>query len=159
MLVTNKCIAKIKSFALGGRSFIVQLERARVGAMMIYRSIKTAFFAAIMVGLTGFADPTTLALSGSNSTAHAASLLASPYARLNSGDNKFRSLTRDRATVFYVAEDCASVGQKVAAAQGGTLTKATSAVQNGAPVCVVVVLVPGRAGERPRRVEVAVPAK
>lgn len=55
--------------------------------------------------------------------------------------------------------DCAAIGQQVAAAQGGTLTKATAAVQNGKPVCIVVVLVPGRDGERPRRVEVAVPAK
>lgn len=60
----------------------------------------------------------------------------------------------------YVAgKDCAEVGQQVAASQGGTLTKATAAVQNGEPVCIVVVLVPGRDGERPRRVEVAVPAK
>lgn len=58
-----------------------------------------------------------------------------------------------------VAGDCAAAGQRVAAAQGGTLTKATPAVQNGREVCVVVVLVPGRDGERPRRVEVAVPAE
>jgi hypothetical protein len=57
-----------------------------------------------------------------------------------------------------VAGDCVAVGQKVAAEQGGTLTKATPSTQNGRNVCVVVVLVPGRDGERPRRVEVAVPA-
>lgn len=56
------------------------------------------------------------------------------------------------------AADCSSVGQKVAELQGGTLARATSVVQNGKEVCVVVVLVPGRDGERPRRVEVAVPA-
>ncbi len=61
--------------------------------------------------------------------------------------------------VLRVAGDCAEIGQQVAAQQGGTLTKATAAVQNGTPVCIVVVLVPGRDGERPRRVEVAVPAK
>lgn len=61
--------------------------------------------------------------------------------------------------VLRVAGDCASIGQQVAAQQGGTLTKATPAVQNGVPVCIVVVLVPGRDGERPRRVELAVPAK
>jgi hypothetical protein len=49
------------------------------------------------------------------------------------------------------------VGEQVAAKQGGQLAKATPSTQNGAPVCVVVVLVPGRDGERPRRVEVAVP--
>jgi len=57
-----------------------------------------------------------------------------------------------------VAGDCVAIGQQVAAQQGGTLTKATPSVQNGKDVCVVVVLVPGRNGERPRRVEVAVPA-
>ncbi|MDR0254097.1 MAG: hypothetical protein LBI75_13040 [Brucellaceae bacterium] len=61
--------------------------------------------------------------------------------------------------VTRISGDCAEIGQQVAAQQGGTLTKATASVQNGAPVCIVVVLVPGRDGERPRRVEVAVPAK
>ncbi len=61
--------------------------------------------------------------------------------------------------VVAAADDCAAAGQRVAAAQGGTLTKATPAVQGGRNVCVVVVLVPGRDGERPRRVEVAVPAE
>ncbi|WP_353619312.1 hypothetical protein [Ochrobactrum sp. SFR4] len=64
-----------------------------------------------------------------------------------------------QSRIIRVAGDCAAIGQQVAAQQGGTLTKATAAVQNGAPVCIVVVLVPGRDGERPRRVEVAVPAK
>lgn len=64
-----------------------------------------------------------------------------------------------QALIRYVSGDCASIGQQVAAQQGGTLTKATASTQNGAPVCIVVVLVPGRDGERPRRVEVAVPAK
>jgi hypothetical protein len=57
-----------------------------------------------------------------------------------------------------VAADCSAVGQQVADSQGGTLARATSVVQNGKEVCVVVVLIPGRDGERPRRVEVAVPA-
>ncbi|MEP7456802.1 hypothetical protein [Phyllobacterium sp. SB3] len=57
-----------------------------------------------------------------------------------------------------LAADCSAVGQQVADAQGGTLARATSVVQNGKEVCVVVVLVPGKDGERPRRVEVAVPA-
>ena len=65
----------------------------------------------------------------------------------------------EKATLLVkVAGDCVAVGQRVAAEQGGTLTKATPSVQNGKDVCVVVVLVPGQKGERPRRVEVAVPA-
>ncbi|MBA8821212.1 hypothetical protein FHW00_003561 [Ochrobactrum sp. P6BSIII] len=59
--------------------------------------------------------------------------------------------------LIAAAGDCAAVGEQVAAKQGGQLAKATPSTQNGAPVCVVVVLVPGRDGERPRRVEVAVP--
>ncbi|WP_110751006.1 hypothetical protein [Phyllobacterium leguminum] len=62
------------------------------------------------------------------------------------------------ALLVKVAGDCVAIGQRVAGEQGGTLTKATPAVQNGRNVCVVVVLVPGRDGERPRRVEVAVPS-
>lgn len=61
--------------------------------------------------------------------------------------------------VVTVDGDCTAVGERVAASQGGQLAKATPSTQNGAPVCVVVVLVPGRNGERPRRVEVAVPNK
>lgn len=61
--------------------------------------------------------------------------------------------------VVQVAADCTAVGERVAAQQGGQLAKSTETVQNGQPMCVVVVLVPGRDGERPRRVEVAVPAQ
>lgn len=57
------------------------------------------------------------------------------------------------------AGDCAAVGEQVAASQGGQLAKATPTTQNGRAMCVIVVLVPGRDGERPRRVEVAVPAQ
>ena len=57
-----------------------------------------------------------------------------------------------------LAADCSAVGRQVADSQGGTLARATSVVQNGKEVCVVVVLIPGKDGERPRRVEVAVPA-
>lgn len=55
------------------------------------------------------------------------------------------------------AGDCAAVGERVAAEQGGQLAKATPTTRNGQAKCVVVVLVPGRDGERPRRVEVEVP--
>ena len=61
--------------------------------------------------------------------------------------------------VIAAAADCSSVGEQVAAQQGGQLAKATATTQNGRAMCVVVVLVPGRDGERPRRVELAVPAQ
>lgn len=56
------------------------------------------------------------------------------------------------------AVDCAEVGKRVASEQGGTLARATLDTQNGGNTCVIIVLVPARDGEKPRRVEVAVPA-
>jgi len=53
--------------------------------------------------------------------------------------------------------DCTEVGKRVATEQGGTLARATLDTQNG-NTCVVIVLIPARDGEKPRRVEVAVPA-
>jgi hypothetical protein len=56
-----------------------------------------------------------------------------------------------------VASDCYAVGQQVAAQKGGTLAKASQSTRGGQTVCVIVVLVPGKDGERPRRAEVVVP--
>ncbi|MET3790752.1 hypothetical protein [Aquamicrobium terrae] len=55
------------------------------------------------------------------------------------------------------AADCYSIGQQVAAQNGGTLARASEANRGGQAVCVIVVLVPGKDGERPRRTEVVVP--
>ena len=55
------------------------------------------------------------------------------------------------------AADCYSIGQQVAADYGGTLAKASEADDNGTSVCVIVILVPGQDGERPRRSEIVVP--
>ena len=46
------------------------------------------------------------------------------------------------------AADCYSIGQQVAAQNGGTLAKASEANRGGQAVCVIVVLVPGKDGER-----------
>jgi len=59
--------------------------------------------------------------------------------------------------VVSVASDCYAVGQQVAAEKGGTLAKASQSMRGGQAVCVIVVLVPGKEGERPRRAEVVVP--
>lgn len=59
--------------------------------------------------------------------------------------------------VVSVAADCYAVGQQVAAQNGGTLAKASSSTRGGQAVCVIVVLVPGKEGERPRRAEIVVP--
>ncbi|MBA3447023.1 MAG: hypothetical protein H0T56_05360, partial [Pseudaminobacter sp.] len=52
---------------------------------------------------------------------------------------------------------CYAIGQQIAAERGGTLAKASSSTQGGQPVCVIVVLVPGKDGKRPRRAEIVVP--
>jgi len=62
------------------------------------------------------------------------------------------------ATAWAQTADCTSIGQRVAAEQAGQLTKATLAVQDGRNVCVVVVIIPAKGTEKPRRVEIAVPA-
>jgi hypothetical protein len=59
--------------------------------------------------------------------------------------------------VVVAQADCYSIGQQVAAQNGGTLARASQSEQGGQPVCVIVVLVPGKDGQRPRRTEVVVP--
>jgi hypothetical protein len=53
--------------------------------------------------------------------------------------------------------NCFAVGQQIAAQNGGQLANASMSVRGGRQVCVIVVLVPGRGGERPRRAEFVVP--
>jgi hypothetical protein len=60
--------------------------------------------------------------------------------------------------VQLAAADCFSVGEQVAAQYGGTLAKATASNRGGQTVCHIVVLVPGKDGQRPRRIQVDVPA-
>ncbi len=57
-----------------------------------------------------------------------------------------------------MAQDCYAIGEQVAAQNGGTLARATPATQDGKPVCRIVVLLPAKEGERPRRAEFVVPA-
>lgn len=59
--------------------------------------------------------------------------------------------------VMAVGGDCYAIGQQVAEQNGGTLAKASSATRGGQAVCVIVVLVPGKDGQRPRRSEIIVP--
>ena len=53
--------------------------------------------------------------------------------------------------------DCYSIGQQVAAERGGTLAKAQQSTKGGQAVCVIVVLLPGKDGGRPRRTQIVVP--
>jgi hypothetical protein len=59
--------------------------------------------------------------------------------------------------VLQAQSDCYSIGQQVAADRGGTLAKATQTTKGGREVCVIVVLLPGKDGGRPRRDQVVVP--
>ncbi|HET9534698.1 MAG TPA: hypothetical protein VFP43_05050 [Mesorhizobium sp.] len=59
--------------------------------------------------------------------------------------------------VHPIAGDCYAIGEQVAAQNGGTLAKASPSTEGGQPVCVVVILVPGKDGQRPRRVQLVVP--
>lgn len=56
------------------------------------------------------------------------------------------------------AADCYAIGQQIAAQNGGQLANVSQADRGGQAVCVVVVLVPGKDGGRPRRQEFTVPA-
>jgi len=60
--------------------------------------------------------------------------------------------------VQNVQADCYAIGQQVAAQNGGQLARASAANRGGQQVCVIVVLVPGKNGQRPRRAEFVVPA-
>jgi hypothetical protein len=60
--------------------------------------------------------------------------------------------------VQVAAADCYAVGEQVAAQHGGTLAKASSSNRGGQTICHIVVLVPGKDGQRPKRVQVDVPA-
>jgi hypothetical protein len=60
--------------------------------------------------------------------------------------------------IVPVQADCYSIGQQVAAQNGGTLAGASASNRGGQTVCVIVVLVPGKEGQRPRRAQFIVPA-
>ncbi len=60
--------------------------------------------------------------------------------------------------VVKVQADCYAIGQQVAAENGATLARATASNQGGRPVCVIVIVTPGKDGQRGRRQEIVVPA-
>ena len=62
------------------------------------------------------------------------------------------------AGTTMAAADCYSFGQQIASQHGGTLARASSSSRGGRTVCIIVVLVPGKDGQRPRRAEFVVPA-
>lgn len=53
--------------------------------------------------------------------------------------------------------DCYAIGEDVATQNGGTVAKAVPVTQDGQAMCKVVVLIPGKDGERAKRQEFVVP--
>jgi hypothetical protein len=76
----------------------------------------------------------------------------------SAGEAAAAPIAGDPAPVRLAAADCYSVGEQVAAQYGGTLAKASASNRGGQTVCHIVVLVPGKDGQRPRRIQVDVPA-
>jgi hypothetical protein len=56
-----------------------------------------------------------------------------------------------------VSGDCYSMGMQEAARRGGQLARAEPETRGGRQVCVIVVLTPGKDGQRPRRDEIVIP--
>lgn len=52
---------------------------------------------------------------------------------------------------------CYAIGQRVAAQHGGTVARADPASRGGQQVCVIVVVIPAKDGQRGRRLEFVVP--
>lgn len=53
--------------------------------------------------------------------------------------------------------NCYAIGEQMAAQYGGRLARAAPANRGGRLVCLIVVLVPGQGGGRPRRMQMVVP--
>jgi hypothetical protein len=74
-----------------------------------------------------------------------------------SGLSMFSAAPATPQRIQLAQGDCYAIGQQIAAHNGGTLAKATPEDRGGQQVCVIVVLVPGQDGQRPRRAEFVVP--
>jgi hypothetical protein len=61
------------------------------------------------------------------------------------------------APVLTVNGNCNAIGQQTARSMGGQLHSASMENQGGRPVCVIVVLIPGRDGNRGQRERIVVP--
>jgi hypothetical protein len=60
---------------------------------------------------------------------------------------------RTRALVHAASLDCHAIGQKKADELGGQLARASPVVKDGQEACNIVVLIPAKDGNRPRRAE------
>ncbi|MBO6719161.1 MAG: hypothetical protein JJ913_14485 [Rhizobiaceae bacterium] len=67
------------------------------------------------------------------------------------------SMPESTLPVITVQASCVAVGQQVAAQNGGTLADVRAENRGGQTVCVGVVIVPAKDGERGRRVPFEIP--
>ena len=63
----------------------------------------------------------------------------------------------DAPGTVQVSANCYGAGERAARNAGGTMVGVRAAMQNGRPVCIVVVSVPAPDGKRPRLQEIVVP--
>lgn len=80
-----------------------------------------------------------------------ASLLASPISPVSP------AMAGEAGTIVVAQSDCHAIGMRQAAQVGGQLARATPENRGGQRVCVIVVLMPAKDGQRPRRSEIVVP--
>jgi len=89
--------------------------------------------------------------AGSHNSGRILLILAAPANALPA----VNSTPPERTTL--VADNCYEVGWRIAAQNRGALAAARAMTRGGQSVCVVVVLIPGKNGQRPRRREIVVP--
>ncbi|EJF75264.1 hypothetical protein HWV54_05810 [Bartonella alsatica] len=70
----------------------------------------------------------------------------------------FVMITAFLGTDSVLAAGCTEVGKGIATQKNGVLVRSKPVVQDGKDMCMIVVVVPARDGEKLRRVEVFVPA-
>jgi hypothetical protein len=88
-----------------------------------------------------------------------AGILAAAALALSQAATAQEALPEDAGEAIQLAAaDCYAIGEQVAAQYGGTLAKASASNRGGQTVCHIVVLVPGKDGQRPKRIQVDVPA-
>jgi hypothetical protein len=108
-------------------------------------NFQTSPFRPLVAALAGAAMLASATLTGAEAAAYV--VAEAEYEPLPTGEE-----------VQVAAADCYSIGQRIASQEGGQLHSANARSQGGQQVCVVVVVIPAKNGQRARRIEVVVPA-
>lgn len=113
--------------------------------MKMYRSLFRQAGAALIAAAISAPAPG-FALAGPGGE-----LLAAPASRAPEGQ------ARERSEMLAQGGGCYAIAQSIAAQHGGAVARADAATRGGQSVCVIVVVVPARDGQRGRRLEFTVP--